>query len=117
MKIRITSVDYAPPELECQIPFEVELLRKIPGTDRPDYWIAVVTKPLLWSKDGRELQIKHLIVCARWQGTEIGPGMRPIPIGIAYVVDSSVLDDSILDFKKCAYVAIGLGQEINQQKE
>ena len=112
MRIRITSVDYAPPELDAQLPIEAELLRVIPGPDRSDYWIAAVSKPIRWAREGKELSVAHIIVTARWQGTQIGPGMEQLPIGIAYVVDESVLRDSSLDFKKCAYVAIGIGEEL-----
>jgi hypothetical protein len=112
MKIRVTSVDNAPPELEGQTPFDAELLKMIPGRDRPDYWIAVLAKPIRWLNQGRESEVTHIILVARLQGTQIGPGMRPMPVGIAYIVDSSVLGDSSLDFKKCAYVAIGTAEEL-----
>jgi hypothetical protein len=117
MKINVTSVDYAPPELEGQTPFHVELLRKIPGSDRPDYWLGVAAQPIRWLKEGREVQVTHIVVSARWQGTQIGPGMKQMPIGIAYVTDSSILDDSFLDFKKCAYVAIGVADELQPTSE
>ncbi len=44
-------------------------------------------------------------------GTWIEPGMKDLLVGIAYVVDSSVLGDSRLDFSKCRYVAIGTASE------
>ena len=112
MKINVISVDYAPPELEGQTPFQVDLLRKISSSDRPDCWIAVVAKPIRWLREGQEVQVTHLIVWPRWQGMQIGPGMKQMPIGIAYVSDGSVLHDSFLDFKKCAYVAIGAADEL-----
>lgn len=111
MKIRITSVDYEPPELKAQTPFEAELLRKIPGSDRLDYWLAALTKPLCWVRDGQELEVTHIILKARWQETVIGSGMSSMHIGISYVVDSSVLGDDFLDSKKCVYVAIGTAEE------
>lgn len=85
--------------------------RKIPGSDRSDYWIAVLAKPIHWLREGQPTEVTHIIVSARWQGTQIGPGMGQIPIGIAYVIDSSVLSDCTLDLKKCAYVAIGSATE------
>jgi hypothetical protein len=112
MKINVTSVDHAPPELESQTPFQLELLKKIPGSDRPDYWLAVAAQPIRWLREGREMQVTHIIVSARWQGTQIESGMGQIPIGIAYVTDNSVVNDSFLDFKKCAYVAIGSAEEL-----
>jgi len=112
MKINVTSVDYAPPELEGQTPIQLELLREIPGSDRPDYWLAVAAQPIRWLREGREAYLTHIIISARWQGTQIGPRMKQLPIGIAHVTDSAVLDDSFLDFKKCTYVAIGTADEL-----
>jgi len=112
MKINVTSVDYAPPELEGQTPFQVDLLRKIPSSDRPDCWLAVAAKPIRSLRESQEVQVTHVIVWARWQGMQIGPGMKQMPIGIAYVIDSSLLDNASLDFKKCIYVAIGIADKL-----
>ena len=112
MKVNVTSVDHAPPELEAQTPSQLELLRKIPGSDRPDCWIGIAAKPIRSLREGREMQVTHVIIWPRWQGTQIGSGTKQMPIGIAYVTDISVLDDSFLDFKKCAYVAIGVADEL-----
>jgi len=43
MQLTVTSVDYAPDELYGQVPFVVNLLRQMPGSDRPDYWLGSVT--------------------------------------------------------------------------
>jgi hypothetical protein len=104
-------VDYAPPELNEQTPFEAELLRRISGKDRDDYWVAELAKPLRWVSEGGEKAVTHVVVAARWQGTQIGRGMKGLPVGIAYVTDGSPLADPALDFKKCAYVAIGIADE------
>jgi hypothetical protein len=112
MRINVTSVDHAPSDLEAQTPFQVELLRKIHSSDRPDCWIAIAAKPIRSLREGHEVQVTHLIVWPRWQGTQIGPGMKQTPIGITYVIDSSVLNDSSLDSKKCIYVAIGTADEL-----
>jgi hypothetical protein len=112
MKINVPSVDYAPTELKGQTPIQLELLKKIPGSGCPDYWLAVAGQPIRWLREGQEARVSHIIISARWQGTQIGPGMNQLPIGIAYVTDSSLLDHSFLDFKKCAYVAIGTADEL-----
>jgi len=65
MELTVTSVDYAPPELDEQVPFKVRLLRLIPGPDRPDYWLGEVVQKLRWIKDNRQIEISHVIVCAR----------------------------------------------------
>ena len=111
MELTVTGVDYAPPELNEQVPFKVKLLRPIPGPDRPDYWLGEVSQPLLWIKDSRRIEITHLILCARWQGTRIEPHVQDLPIGIAYVTDPTQLADQTVCFEKCAYVAIGFAHE------
>jgi hypothetical protein len=114
MKIVVRSVDYAPPELEGQTPFQLELLRKVPGSDGPgrDYWIAVAAQPIRWAREGQEVLVTHVLVATRWQGTQIGSGMRQMPINISFVTDISLLEDSALDTKKYAFVAIGTADEL-----
>ncbi|HEY9285057.1 MAG TPA: hypothetical protein VIP46_16515 [Pyrinomonadaceae bacterium] len=112
MRVRITSVDYAPDELYEQTPFEAVLLREIPGPDRPDYWLAALPEPIRWLRNGVGISVRHLVLAARWEGTRISRGMSNMPVGIAYVVDESVLEDAKLDFGKCEYVAIGVADEI-----
>ena len=112
MRLRISVVDYAPEELYEQLPLEAELVREIPGSDRPDYWIARLVAPVLWRGGDTDTLVTHLVLCARWQGTAIEAGMHDLPVGIAYVRDSSVLEDKLLDFGKCAYVAIGIAEDV-----
>lgn len=106
----ISGVDYAPDDLYEQTPIEVNLLREIPGKDRPDYWLGELVKPLRWAE--KQQMITHLILAARWAGTRIDTSMKSLPVGIAYVTDQTLLEDSELDFKKCAYVAIGTVKEV-----
>jgi hypothetical protein len=116
MELTVTSVDYAPPELDEQVPFKVRLLRLIPGPDRPDYWLGEVVQKLRWIKDNRQIEISHVIVCARWQGTRIEPHVSDLPIGIAYLTDPTQLSDGTLHFEKCEYVAIGVAHETSGEK-
>ena len=111
MELTITSVDYAPPELSEQVPIVVNLLRELPGKDRPDYWLGEVQKPVRWLKDNHEIFVTHVVVAARWVGTKVAPGAKNLPVGIAYVVDQTLLDDPTLDFAKSRYVAIGVSYE------
>jgi hypothetical protein len=111
MQLTITSVDYAPGELHDQVPIIVKLLREIPGDDRPDYWLGEVQNPIRWIVNNHEKQITHVVLAARWEGTRIEPSVKDLPVGIAYVTDQSLLDDSKLEFKKCSYVAIGFAHE------
>jgi hypothetical protein len=114
MRIKITTVDYAPDELYEQTPFEVVLIRELPGPDRPDYWLAALPKPLRWLRGGVETTVTHVVLAARWQGTRIGRGMWSLPVKILNVVDDSALDDGVLDHRKCEYVAIGAADEVRE---
>lgn len=111
MQLVITGVDYAPEELEGQVPFQVELIRELPGPDRPDYWLGEVATPLRWVHDGTERQVTHLVLAARYEGARIEPGVSDLVVGIAFVTDPSQLDDAELDFGKCVYVAIGISRD------
>lgn len=111
MELHVTSVDYAPEELHEQVPLVFELMREIPGSDRPDYWIGKCKTPIRWIHDNLEKYINYVVIAARWEGTKIEPHVENLPIGISYVVDESVLTDESLDFEKCNYVAIGVSHE------
>lgn len=111
MELTITSVDYAPEELYDQTPLVVHLIKELPGDDRPDYWLGEVKTPIKWLHENHEKKITHLILAARWEGTRIEPHVKNLPVGIAYVVDQSLLDDERLNFRKCVYVAIGIAHE------
>jgi hypothetical protein len=117
MELTISSLDYAPNELDEQTPFVVDLLRELPGDDRPDYWLAKARTPLRWLSAGEERRVAYLILAARWQGTRIAAGVASLPVGIAFVTDESVLTDARLDFSKCAYVAIGMAHDTGGGEE
>ncbi len=89
------------------------MFRRIPGTDRPDYWLAELDRPVTWRQGDRERRITHLVVGARLEGTAISEDMVGLLIGIAYVTDQSVLGDDALDFGKCQYIAIGTADTID----
>jgi hypothetical protein len=112
MKLTVTSVDYAPGDLYDQTPFVVKLVRRMPGPDRPDYWLGELEHPLNWIDENIEREITYLIIASRWAGTQIEPHVRDLPIGLAYVTDVAQLNESSVDFGKCKYVAIGLATEI-----
>ena len=116
MQLTIYDIDHAPEELHEQTPIVVDLLRQIPGDDRPDYWLGAVQRPIRYIKDNFELSITHLILAARWVGTQIAPGVQHLPVGIAFVTDATLLEDERLDFQKCDYVAIGMSSETSGGK-
>ena len=111
MELQVTSVNYAPEELYDQVPLVFELLREVPGSDRPDYWIGKCKNPIQWIDQNVEKAITHVVIAARLEGTRIEPRAESLPIGISYVIDDSVLTDETLDFAKCHYVAIGVSHE------
>jgi hypothetical protein len=116
MQLTIWSVDYAPEELYEQVPIVAELIRELPGGDRPDYWLARSERAINWIKNNVQHSITHLVLAARWQGTQIHASVEQLPLGIAYVTDQTLLDHSSLDFKKCAYVAIGIASDTSRGK-
>ncbi|SFT11645.1 hypothetical protein [Mucilaginibacter polytrichastri] len=111
MKLTITAVDYAPEELYGQIPFEVELLCEVPGSDRPDYWIGKLHPELKWIKDSFERKVTHVVIATRWQGTSILLKVKDLPVGISYVTDLKLLEEGFIDFNKLQYVAIAIAHE------
>jgi hypothetical protein len=116
MELTISDVDYAPEDLPEQTPFVVDLVREMPGDDRPDYWLGTLRTPIRWLHKNHERHITHLILAARWEGTRIEPGVKSLPVGIAYVTDQSLLNDSRLEFSKCAYVAIGISHDTSGER-
>lgn len=116
MELTISEVDYAPGDLYEQTPLVVDLLRELPGDDRPDYWLGELRTPVRWLQENHERQITHVVLAARWEGTRIEPGVENLPVGIAFVTDASLLDDARLDFSKCSYVAIGISHDTGSGK-
>jgi hypothetical protein len=109
LKLIIINVDYNP--LELQAPLELELISCLPGPDRPDYWLGKLDKPIIRLSQNHKIPISHLVVCARWEGTQIEAKVQNLPINIAYVVDPTQITDKKISFEKCEYVAIGLAHE------
>jgi hypothetical protein len=60
MQLTISSIDFAPEELYGQTPIVAELIRELPGDDRPDYWLARSEQAINWIKDNVQHSITHL---------------------------------------------------------
>jgi hypothetical protein len=124
--VSITRFDDAPRELEWQLPLQGELYRLIPGPDRPDYSLLVLERPLHFypapgfemdrvaadsrveDRRGRPMVRVHaLLVCSRFVGQQLAPGMRDLAITIAYVLDISLAQDAVVDFAKVEVAARG----------
>ena len=111
-KFRVTEVDSSPADLELQVPFAFDLLRPIPGRDRPDYWLVRLTQPLAWNDGGAQRSIRFLVIATRFAGERITAETKSVTIAIAYVVDESLLDDEIFAFAKAKYIAIGTAERV-----
>jgi len=128
--VSITRFDSAPRELEWQLPLEGELYRLIPGPDRPDYSLLVLERPLHFypapgfdlgrveaeqqveDRKGRPMVRVHaLLVCARFVGQQLRPGMHDLAVNIAYVIDNSLAGDALVDFAKIEVAAVGFISE------
>ena len=129
-KVAITGLDVAPPELEWQLPLNGELYKLLPGPDRPDYSVMVLERPLHFypaesfdlgrleddqrteDRRGRPMVRVHaLLLCARFVGQQLHPGMSDLPVNLAYVIDNSLARDDLVDFAKIEYAAVGLVSE------
>ncbi|MFC9561361.1 hypothetical protein [Agromyces sp. NPDC056965] len=131
-KIVITSVDSAPADLAAQLPVHAELVRILPGPDRPDYSLAIAKKPIHFRTtvaalrqagvdpsaadpqmirvhdDGTaDLVVFGLVMCARLAGETIHLAMKDFPVSIAYIIDNTQLGDPEVDFSKSYFAAVG----------
>src|SRR6478609_2125628 len=128
--VTVTRFDTAPPELEWQLPLNGELYRLIPGSDRPDYSLLVLDRPLhFYPRDGFDLarvetdqqvqdrkgrtmvRVHALLLCARFVGQQLHPGMTDLSVNLAYVIDNSLARDAEVDFAKIEFAAIGFLSE------
>lgn len=107
MRLRLINADYAPDDLYNQLPVTCKLIRELPGSDRADYWLAKTEKHIAFN----EITVDYLIVSPRFVGVTIKPGIGEVVLGVAYVTDKSLINDTNLDFKKCEYVAICMAEE------
>src|SRR6476661_3824818 len=128
--VSVTRFDTAPPELEWQLPLNGELYRVVPGSDRPDYSLFVLERPVhFYPRDGFDLdrvepeqqvqdrkgrtmvRVHALLLCARFVGQQLHPGMADLAVNLAYVIDNSLARDAEVDFAKIEFAAIGFLSE------
>lgn len=128
--VSVTHFDTAPPELEWQLPLNGELYRLMPGSDRPDYSLFVLERPVhFYPADGFDLgrveaeqrvedrkgrpmvRVHALLLCARFVGQQLHPGMKDLAVNLAYVIDNSLARDAEVDFGKIEFAAIGFLSE------
>jgi len=128
--VSVTGFDAAPPELEWQLPLNGELYRLMPGSDRPDYSLFVLERPLhFYPPEGLDLErveagqlvqdrkgrtmvrAQAMLLCARFVGQQLHPGMKDLAVNLAYVIDNSLARDAEVDFGKIQFAAIGVLSE------
>ncbi|MBC9823749.1 hypothetical protein [Terrabacter sp. MAHUQ-38] len=133
--VSITRFEAAPPELEWQLPLNGELYRLMPGSDRPDYSLLVLDRPLhFYPREGFDLRrvdaeqrvqdrkgrtmvrVHALLLCARYVGQQLHPGMTDLAVNLAYVIDNSLARDAEVDFAKIEFAAIGALNEGHQPR-
>lgn len=106
--LELVNADYAPEDLEPQLPIRITILRQLPGKDTPNYWLAQCQKPISW--EGRT--INYIVVGARFVGVTIKAGMGSTALNVAYVIDDSILKDKTMSLDKCKYIAICMANEV-----
>jgi len=128
--VSVTRFDTAPPELEWQLPLNGELYRVVPGSDRPDYSLFVLERPVhFYPRDGFDLdrvepaqqvqdrkgrtmvRVHALLLCARFVGQQLHPGMTDLAVNLAYVIDNSLARDAQVDFAKIEFAGTGFLSE------
>ncbi|MFI6431403.1 hypothetical protein [Rhodococcus oryzae] len=121
----LDQADSGPAELAAQLPVRAELVRVLPGPDRPDYCLALLEKRLVFKPgpdfdvsrvgseflrtdtDGSPAVLVYAVVfCARFQGTQVAPDMKDLWVNLAYVIDNSQMRDGAVDFAKLENVAV-----------
>jgi hypothetical protein len=59
-------------------------------------------------RKGRPMvRVDALLLCARYVGQQLHPGMRDLAVNLAYVIDQSLAHDTAVDFGKIEFAAIG----------
>ncbi len=124
--VRIGRLDAAPDELEWQLPLDGELYRLLPGPDRPDYSVVLLERPLHFypepdldlarvaanqrvedRKGRRMVRVDAVLVCARFVGQQLHPGMVDLAVNIAHVIDNAQIREETVDFGKISFAAVG----------
>jgi hypothetical protein len=98
--VTITDLDGVPSDLAELAPLDGELLRVIPGADRPDYCLVVLDQPRHVHVGANPVWIRAVVVVARLAGEQVTPGARNLAVDLALVLDDTTLGDDALDFAK-----------------
>jgi len=128
--VHLARFDVAAEELTWQLPINGELYRLMRGPDRPDYSLMVLRRPVhFYPIEGFDMKrvdpdqripdrkarpmvrVHALVVCARFVGQQLQPGMADLPVHVAYVIDNSLARDEQIDFAKIEFAGSGFLSE------
>jgi hypothetical protein len=102
--IRMGKMESGAKEFRERLPISCNLIRQMPGKDRPDYWLAQLEEAIEYN--GRN--IGYVILCLKSIGDSISVD-KETTYNISVVTDESLLNDSSLDFSKVEPVAVCKG--------
>jgi hypothetical protein len=105
MKVTITAVD-TPSELDEQVPIIVDLIRQVAGRDRPDYWLGIPRKAIVWLSRTGPREIEQVTLASRHVGRPIVSGARGLLVALGYVLDPAAIDGDRVDLRKVHYAEI-----------
>ncbi len=121
----ITRLDAGPEEFSAVLPLRARVIRVMPGSDRPDYVLCYVERPIPFrapagfdlsrvhpesiTQDARGelIAVQGIVICSRLVGESFRAGMKDLAINIAYVIDNTLTRDPSVDFAKLEFAAIG----------
>lgn len=109
LRLEIVRLDDGPSALEQQLPFVCTHVRRIPGSDRPDYDLFAVETPIVWN--GR--RVDRVVIAPRLVGARLGWNMRELLVGLAFAKDGRLADATELDFAQAEYVAVAYATSID----
>lgn len=131
MDVVLHDADVCLPQLEPQLPLRARLYRFLPGPDRPDYVLAVLTEPIRFAftaseLDGANIEVSRMdparyrigadgtvtgvvhgvALCARLRGDVVNPTMRELPVNLAYVMDQTQMSAPELSMDNIIFAGI-----------
>lgn len=129
--ISVDSVETGSDELALQLPVRAQVLRRLPGPDRPDYSLAGLRSPLRLRStthllveagvalagldpatttvhdDGSVVALVYgLVLAPRTAGVRLATAQGPVAVATALVLDTSQMTDRTVRFEKVFYAAV-----------
>lgn len=129
--ISVDSVETGSDELALQLPVRGQVLRRLPGPDRPDYSLAGLRSPLRLRstthvlaeagvelggldpatttvhEDGSVVAVVYgLVLAPRTAGVRLATAQGAVAVATALVLDTSQMTDRSVRFEKVFYAAV-----------